>query len=138
MKIYHFALAVFIFTTFSALIMESGAFSNVYSHTSTQSYTINSTDLDNIELISGQNILSGDEYAGSNPDQGGILSFIPGFSFMVNVLDKTLNIDKLIMEWVPSGGVEDIVQPFATGFAKIMQLLYGVGIITFIRKFRVE
>lgn len=137
MKIYHFALAIFIFVGFSSVVTSMGVFGSVYSHTPEVNMTVNSDDIDGIKQISGEDILSGDEYINSNPDQGGLLSFIPGFSLLIKILDQTINVDKLIMEYVPSSA-EDIVQPLATFFARIMQLIYGIGVISFLRKYRVS
>jgi hypothetical protein len=137
MKIYHFALAIFIFIGFSSVVTSMGVFANIYSHTPEVHTTINESDIEGIKKISGQDILSGDEYLDSNPDQGGLLSFIPGFSLLIKILDQTLNVDKLIMEYTPSSSAS-IVQPLATFFARIMQLIYGIGIISFLRKYRVS
>lgn len=137
MKIYHFALAIFIFVGFSSVVTSMGVFANIYSHTPEVNMTINEDDIDGIKQISGEDILSGDEYINSNPDQGGLLSFIPGFSLLIKILDQTINVDKLIMEYVPPSA-KDIVQPLATFFARIMQLIYGIGIISFLRKYRVS
>jgi len=136
MKIYHFALAIFIFIGFSSVVTSMGVFANIYSHTPAVNMTINEEDIEGIKKISGQDILSGDEYLNSNPDQGGLLSFIPGFSLLIKILDQTLNVDKLIMEYTPPSSAS-IVQPLATFFARIMQLIYGIGIISFLRKYRV-
>lgn len=137
MKIYHFALAIFIFVGFSSVINGIGIFSNVYSHTNEVNMTVSDSDIEGIKQISGSDILSGDEFAASNPDQGGILSFIPGFGLLIKILDQTLNFDKLIMEYTPSSA-ESTVQPLATFFARIMQVIYGVGVISFLRKYRVS
>lgn len=136
MKIYHFALGIFIFVSFSSVINSIGVFEPVYSHTNAVNMTINEDDIADIKQISGSDILSGDEFAASNPDQGGLLSFIPGFGLLIKILDQTLNIDKLVMEYCPTSA-EDIVQPLATFFARIMQLIYGIGLISFIRKYQV-
>lgn len=136
MKIYHFALAIFIFVGFSSVVTSMGVFANIYSHTPAVNMTIHEADIEGIKKISGSDILSGDEYLNSNPDQGGLLSFIPGFSLLIKILDQTINVDKLIMEYVPSSS-SSIVQPLATFFARIMQVIYGIGIISFLRKYRV-
>jgi len=136
MKIYHFALAIFIFVGFSSVVTSMGVFANVYSHTPEVSITINESDIEGIKKISGQDILSGDEYLNSNPDQGGLLSFIPGYSLLIKILDQTINVDKLIMEYTPPSSAS-IVQPLATFFKNIMWVIYGAGVLSFLRKYRV-
>ena len=136
MKIYHFALAIFIFVGFSSVVNGIGLFGGIYSHTNEVQMTINTDDINDIKQVSGEDILSETEYFSSNPDTGGILSFIPGFGLLIKILDQTINVDKLIMEYVPPNA-ESTVQPIAIFFARIMQVVYGVGIISFLRRYRV-
>ena len=136
MKIYHFALAIFIFVGFSSVVTSMGVFANIYSHTPAVNMTVNEEDIEGIKQISGEDVLSESDYLNSNPETGGFLSFIPGFSLLIKILDQTINVDKLIMEYVPPSSTS-IVQPLATFFARIMQLIYGIGIISFLRKYRV-
>lgn len=136
MKIYSMALAVFVFVGFTSAVTAMGWPGDVYSHTSGIDYTFNGSDIEGIKKISGSDILSGDDFLSSNPDQGGILSFIPGFSLLIKTLDMSLNIDKLILEYTPISAHET-VQPLANFFATIMQVVYGIGIISFLRKYRV-
>ena len=137
MKIYQFALVIAIFVGFSSVITSMGVFGNIYTHTNEVDITINQDDIDGIKSISGSDILSNDEMQSSNPDQGGLLSFIPGFSLFIKIIDMTLNIDKLILEYTPPTS-KDIVQPFANFVSTIMQIVYAVGLISFLRRYKVD
>jgi hypothetical protein len=136
MKIYHFALAIFIFVGFSSVVTSMGVFANIYSHTPEVNMTVDESDIEGIKQISGEDILSSDDFLNSNPDTGGILSFIPGFNLLIKILDQTINVDKLILEYTPLSA-RDTVQPLANFFATIMQVIYGIGIISFLRKYKV-
>jgi len=138
MKIYAIALAIFIFVGFSSVVTAMGVFgSGIYSHTNEVSFTVNQTDIEGIKKVSGQDVLSESEMQSSNPDTGGLLSFIPGFNLFIKTIDMALNVDKLIMEYVPPSS-EDIVQPLANFFGKIMWVIYGVGVISFLRRYKVD
>lgn len=127
---------MFIFVGFSSVVNTIGIFDNVYTHTPEVNMTVNESDIEGIKQISGADILSENEYLDSNPDQGGLLSFIPGFSLLIKILDQALNLDKLIMEYCPPSA-EEIVQPVATFFARILQVVYAAGLISFLRKYKV-
>lgn len=136
MKIYHFSLALFVFIGFTSVISSIGVFDNVYTHTNEVSVTVNESDVEGIKQISGDNILSADEYASSNPDQGGVSSFIPGYSLLIKTLDSALNVDKLIMEYCPLSATST-VQPFADYAKDVMWVIYGAGLISYLRKYQV-
>ena len=136
MKIYAIALGFFIFCSFSAVIQEMGVFGNIYSHENTFEVNIDEKSIDGLKQISGDDLMSDSELSDSNPDTGGVSTLIKSLGVIVNILEKTLFIDKLIMEYVPPGGKE-LVQPFATFMKNIMLLIYAVGLISWYRKYRV-
>jgi hypothetical protein len=136
LKIYAFALAIFIFCSFSAVIQEMGVFGNIYSHENTFETNVNETDIGKLEQISGDNLLSSSELSDSNSDIGGISVLIKSLGAIVNIIKKALFIDVLIMEYVPPSATT-IVQPFANFARNIMLLIYGVGLISWYRKYRV-
>ena len=136
MQIYKFALGIMIFVLFTSVVQQMGVFGNVYSHTAGTGITINTSDVEGIKKISGEAVLSGEDLTNSNPDIGGIFGLINGIKFFYNIIDNTLNIDKIIMDYTPPSA-EDIVQPFATFAARIMQVVYIVGILSYLRRFKV-
>ena len=137
MKIYQFALAIALFVGFSSVITSMGVFGNIYTHTNEVDVSVNSADIEGIKSVSGLDVMSESEMQSSNPDQGGLLSFIPGYSLFIKIIDMTINIDKLILEYTPPSSKE-IVQPFANFIATIMQIVYAVGLISFLRRYKVD
>ena len=136
MKIYAIALAIFIFCGFSAAVQEMGVFGEIYSHEHTFETNVNENEIEKIEQISGDNVLSNIEYADTNPDQGGISALLNALGSIANIFKKALFIDVLIMEYTPQSA-QSVVQPFADFARNIMLLIYGVGLVSWFRKYRV-
>lgn len=136
MKIYAIALAIFIFCGFGAAVQEMGVFANIYSHENTFETNMSETEIGKLEHLSGDNVLSSNEYSDTNSDIGGISTLIKSLGTIVNILKKALFIDVLIMEYTPQSA-HTIVQPFADFARNIMLLIYGVGLISWYRKYRV-
>lgn len=90
----------------------------------------NESQMEDIQVITDQEVLSGDDYIGSNPDLGGTEMFVKMFRIFVNALGMVVYIHPTLV----SIGFPIAI---ATMIQTIITLVEAIGLIGFYRKYRV-
>lgn len=137
MKIYTIALSVFLISAFTAAFTQVGVFNNVYTHTNEVQFDLENSSMASVQLEEGEDILSDSDMMNLNPDKGGDISFFGSLSRLYDTIDMALNSDKLIMEFTPQSA-KSTIQPFANIISWITKIIYGIGLISFFRRFQIR